>query len=45
MEKIKYNIRSEISVISGEYLQRVNNIFRSCTECIRPGGQHFQNLL
>jgi hypothetical protein len=36
------NICPEISTISGEeLLQRVNNAFRSSTECIPSGGQHF----
>jgi len=26
-------------------LQRVNSVFRSFSERIRPGGQHFQHLL
>jgi len=44
LEEIRYDIRSEISVIPGDF-QRVNKVFRSCTECIRPRGQHFQHLL
>ena len=33
------------STVSGEELQRVINVFRSCAECIRSGEQHFQRLL
>jgi len=35
------NIRREISIISGQELQRVNSsCYRSCTECIRSVGRH-----
>jgi hypothetical protein len=37
--------RRESSTISGKQLQRVNNVLRLYTDCIRSGGQHFQHLL
>jgi len=45
LEELRFNIRRESSTISGEEIQKVQNVFRSCTECIRSGGQHFQHLL
>jgi hypothetical protein len=45
LEDLRNNIRLEISTISGQEHQRVDNVFRSYTECIRSGGQHFQHLL
>jgi hypothetical protein len=46
VEELRNNIRREISTVSGEELQRVNNnLFRKCTECIWSGGQHCQHLL
>jgi len=37
--------RHEISAITGQELQRVSNVIRSFTECIRSGAQYFQDLL
>jgi hypothetical protein len=37
--------RREILTVSGQELHRVNSVFRCCAECIRSGGQHFQQLL
>ena len=37
--------RHEIAAIAGQELQRVSNVFRSFTECIRSGAQYFQHLL
>jgi hypothetical protein len=34
-----------ITTISGQELQKVNNVPCSCTEYIQSGGQHFQHLL
>jgi len=36
--------RRESSTVSGEELRRVNNVFRSFTECILSRGRHFQCL-
>jgi hypothetical protein len=43
-EEPRNTIRREISTISGEDLQRLNSVFRSCTECIWSGQQDFQHL-
>ena len=40
----RISIHREISTVNGQELQTVN-VFRSCTECIRSGQQHFQHLL
>jgi hypothetical protein len=45
LEDLIITIGIEISAVSGEELQGVNNVFRSRTECIRPGLQQFQHLL
>jgi hypothetical protein len=46
LEERRNNNRHEISVVSGEQFQRVNNdVFHRYTKCIRSGGQHFQHLL
>jgi hypothetical protein len=45
LEVLVITIATEISAISGEELQRVNNVFRSHTGCIRSGRQQFQHLL
>jgi hypothetical protein len=45
-EKLKENIRREMSNIPAEYLQKVNqNIFPRCEACLHVEGQHFQHLL
>jgi len=45
LEELRNNIYHEISTISVEELQMVNNIFYSCTECTWSGGKYFQHLL
>jgi hypothetical protein len=45
-EELKENIRSEITNISVEQLQKVNQkLFLRCVECLHVEGQHFQRLL
>jgi len=44
LEELRIYTHSGISTISGEELQRVNNFFHSCTECIRSEGIYFQHL-
>jgi hypothetical protein len=41
LEEVRHDIRREISTVSGEEFQKVNNVFRRYTECIWSGGQHF----
>jgi len=45
LEELRNNIRREILTISGQELQRVNSVFRSCTERILSGGRQFQHLM
>jgi hypothetical protein len=46
LDALRNNNHHEISAISGEELQRVNNnVFRRYTECIQSGGQNFQHTL
>jgi hypothetical protein len=45
LEARRNNIRREISTISFQELQRVNNMLRRYTDCTRSGRQHFQYLL
>jgi hypothetical protein len=46
MEELKENIPREISNITAEQLQRVNqNLFRQCKECLCVEGQQFQHHL
>jgi hypothetical protein len=45
-EELKENIRREISNISAEHLQKVNqNFYSRCEECLRVEGQHFEHHL
>jgi hypothetical protein len=39
------SVRHEIAAITWQELQKVSNVFRSFTECIRSGGKYFQHLL
>jgi hypothetical protein len=45
LEELSNNIRRELSTVSGEELQRVNNVLFRYSECIQSGGQHFQHLV
>jgi len=45
LEELRYDIRSEISTVSGEELHIVSNIILSFNKCIWLGQQHFQHLL
>jgi hypothetical protein len=45
LEELRNNIRHEISTIPGQEIQRVKNVFRLFTHCIRSKGQQLQRLL
>jgi hypothetical protein len=42
---LEYLRNSICREISGQEVQKINNVFRRCTNCIGSGGQHFQYLL
>lgn len=37
--------RREVPTVFGQDVQRVNNLFRRCTDQIRSGGRHLRHLL
>jgi len=45
LKELRNNICREISTISGQEVQRVNNVLQRYIDCILSGEQHFQELL